>query len=197
MSTSTYASIDHSTATEKTLIAEALSGDNAAFSELVSRNQNRLYAAMLRVAHSADMAEEIVQDTFVQAYLKLHTFRQTAAFSSWLYRIAFNKFLSMKRTRNTASLDGMAENNDLHIVDPCDSAERACERFETRQQVTDALARLDNKSRSILVLREMNGLSYQEIGDVLRLKPGTVRSQLSRARSKLVRELSPAGEARN
>ncbi len=172
-------------ATENQLILATLRGENEAYGELVSRNHTRLYATMLRLAQSADMAEEIVQDTFVQAYMNLSKFGQRAAFSTWLFRIGFNKYMSLRRSRLvTTSLEG------VQLLDTHESAEAKCVRGEIRQSVVKALERLDSKSRKILVLREMNGLSYVEIGEVLGLKPGTVRSQLSRARGKLHRELT-------
>ncbi len=185
-----------STTNESTLIAFVLNGDHGAFSELVSRNQERLYSAMLRIAKSADLAEEIVQETFVQAYLKLNTFGQRAAFSTWLFRIAINTHRTLCRKRRfTASIDSMSEQGTWQPIDPNDSPESECIRAETKQEVMNALAKLNSKSREILVLRELDGLTYEEIGTALHLKSGTVRSQLSRARCKLLKELEAQSES--
>lgn len=186
---------DFVTASESTLIAHALWGNNDAFTQLVNRNRDRLYSHMLRITRSHDLAEEIVQYAFVQAFLKLHTFRQQAAFSTWLFQIAYFQSISLNRKKVvTTSLNVLTENSHWQPIDPGGSAETMCLRSEERQKVTDALARLDAKSRDILVLRELQGLTYEEIGTQLELRPGTVRSQLSRARAKLLQELSPPAE---
>lgn len=174
---------------DRSLIDRTLRGEHSAFEELVLRYQDRLFINMLRLCRSRDVAEEIVQDAFVQAYVKLDTFRHQAAFFSWLFRIAFNKFLCMKRKKRiTLSLEDLT---DMHSqpVDPTDSAEQRISRNEDRARVAHALQRLEPNSRSILQLREMDGMSYEEISQELNIKMGTVRSRLSRARSKLHHEL--------
>ncbi len=186
-----YVPVDLSAATDSALIESTLSGDHAAYAQLVSRYQDRLYASMLSIVQSAELAEEIVQAAFVQAYLKLASFRRQSAFSTWLFRIAYNKFLSMKRAaRATTSLGRLEDGRQNASVDPSDSPEELCMRAEEVQTLRAALARLDSQSRTILVLREFNDLSYEEIGDVLKIKLGTVRSKLSRARCKLLHELN-------
>lgn len=181
---------DYSACPESTLVAQARAGEHDAFTELMNRNRARLYTIMLRASHSSDLAEEIVQDTFVQAFIKLHTFRSQSAFSTWIYRIAFNKHSTLKRRhRATRSLEGLCEGGGQDPVDPHISAENLCLRAEAKLQVTRALARLDAQTRRILILREMQGLSYDEISQVMRIKLGTVRSRLSRARARLAQEL--------
>ncbi len=181
---------DLSLAMDSVLIDLTLKGNHDAYAQLVSRYQDRLFASMLRIAQSAELAEEIVHLAFVQAYLKLDTFRRHSAFSTWLFRIAFNKMLSMKRaTRATTSPPRFEDGRERESVDPGDSPERECIRAEERQSLHDALARLDTNSRTILVLRELNEMSYEEISEVLKIKLGTVRSKLSRARCKLLHEL--------
>ena len=187
---------DYSTASDSMLVDFSLAGDHQAFERLVIRHRERLYHAMLRVAKSAELAEELVQDSFVQAYVKLSTFKRKAAFSSWLFRIAFNKYLGMQRSRVLpTSLDTLEEGSHYQPIDHRDSPEQLAVRFEDRQRVIRALDRLQPKVRRILELREMQGLTYDEIGQVLKLKPGTVRSQLSRARGRLHQELSGANTA--
>lgn len=183
--------VDLSAATDSALIDSTLGGDHAAFAQLVSRYQDRLYASMLSIVQSAELAEEIVQAAFVQAYLKLASFRRQSAFATWIFRIAYNKFLSMKRAaRSTTSLDRLQDGRNNESVDPSDSPEEQCMRAEEVQTLRAALARLDTQSRTILVLREFNDLSYEEISEVLKIKLGTVRSKLSRARCKLHHELN-------
>lgn len=188
---SPYPCADLSVVSDSVLVDSTLRGNHAAYAQLVSRYQDRLHGSLMAVVQSADLAEELVHAAFVQAYLKLDTFRRQANFSTWLYRIAYNKFLSMKRAkRNTTSLRSWESSRQIEPIDPSDSPEQLCLRFEEISAVHDALARLDSRSRAILVLRELNELSYEEISEVLKMKLGTVRSQLSRARSKLHQELS-------
>lgn len=186
-----YAHSDRSAVPDSALIDSTLSGDHDAYAQLMSRYQDRLFAAMLRLSESAELAEEIVHSAFVQAYLKLDTFRRHAAFSTWLFRIAYNKLLSLKRAnRATSSLPHFDDGRKKELVDPGDSPERTCIRAEEVENLRAALAKLDPQSKAILVLRELKGLSYEEISDALNMKLGTVRSRLSRARCKLLHELS-------
>lgn len=181
---------DYKTADDDQLIELTLRGSHRAFESLFARHKKQLYHSMLRVTKSADLSEELVQDSFVQAFVKLGSFKREAAFSSWIFRIALNKYLGMQRTRRASqSLDALEDNSHFEPIDPQDSPEQSCARSEDRDRVRNALDRLNPEVRRILWLREMKGLTYDEIGEELRLKPGTVRSQLSRARWKLHREL--------
>lgn len=175
---------------DRGLIELTLDGRHEAFEALMGRHRGRLYANMLRLSRSSDIAEEIVQDAFAQAYFKLDSFRHQSAFFSWLFRIAFNKYLGLRRKRRpTLSLEELQQSHQSQPIDPADSAESEITRLEDRGRVTAALHRLDPETRAILLLREIRGLSYDQIGRELNLKMGTVRSRLSRARSKLYGEL--------
>lgn len=183
------------TLTERCLVRASLAGDHEAFSKLVVHHQDRLYRAMLRLTHSSDLSEDLVQDAFVQAYQKLDQFAERCRFYTWLFRIAFNRYLVLRRRRKPmASLEALQDKSSLHPIDASDSAEHACMRAETRGQVGQALERLDQQSRRILIMREMKGLSYEQIGETLEIKLGTVRSRLSRARAKLANELAQSSE---
>ncbi len=171
------------------LIHASIDGDQFAFGELVKRHQDRLFASMLQVTNNADTAEEVVQDTFVQAYIKLESFRHEAAFSTWLFRIAFNKFLRFKKLAKRHQHETLEPGQNEEPVDRYDLPDQMCIRSEACESVRTAMKRLDAMSRCILELREMKGLSYTEIGIALGIKLGTVRRQLSRARDKLQREM--------
>ncbi len=168
------------------LIERTLAGDRSAFSELVSRYQDRLYASMLGVTGSAEEAEDVVQDAFVRAFVKLASFQQTSPFFTWLYRIAFNTALSRHRRRRTrVSLDQVRETTGMEPVDNVDAPDEAMLRRERIAMVRQAMAQLTEEHRSILVLREMDEHSYETIAEILEISIGTVRSRLSRARYQL------------
>ena len=164
------------------LIHDTLTGNAAAFGELVCRYQDRLYNAVVHVVGSADEARDVVQDAFVQAFVKLETFQHKSAFYTWLYRIAFNVSISRRRRqRPVVSIDYTRQTSGHEPADMTAPAERL-ERQERAGQVQEALSRLSEEHRAILVLREIEGCSYEAISEVLQLPVGTVRSRLHRAR---------------
>ena len=172
------------------LVEAALQGDRDAFGDLVLRYQDRLFNTLLRIAGSREDAADAVQDAFVQAYLKLDSFRGDSQFFTWLYRIAMNVALSRRRRRRPErSLDAAKTGAG---EEPMDAAAAPHDRMlaeERAQQVHSALADLGHQHRKILVLREMEGCSYEVIADILELPVGTVRSRLFRARLQLKEKL--------
>ncbi len=169
------------------LIDRALAGDSAAFGQLVVKYQDRLYNTLVHVAGSTDTAYDLAQDAFVQAYLKLDTFKRTSGFYTWLYRIAFNLAIShRRREKPTVSVDHVREATGHEPVDGADGPQACLEQQERAGQLHAALARLSEEHRSILVLREMDDCSYEQIAEILDLPIGTIRS---RARLQLRAEL--------
>jgi len=174
------------------LIAATLAGDSAAFGQLVGLYQDRLYNSLLRMLGSAEDAGDIVQDAFVQAYVKLDTFRGSSAFYTWLYRIALNLAMShARRGRKTTSLDSLKSLVGSEPVDDQPAPEANMEQSEQVEMVHAALAELSADYRTILVLREIDGCRYDEIAEILQMPVGTVRSRLFRARLALRDELTP------
>jgi RNA polymerase sigma-70 factor (ECF subfamily) len=175
-----------SVADDSDLITAALRGDRSAFEGLVRRYQDRLFAAMVQVTSSPEEAEDVVQDAFVRAFLKLNTFQNNSQFFTWLYRIAFNSALSrMRRRRGTTSLDQAREDIGDEPVDSLGGPDSRMLRDERVRMVQMALDRLSDDHRSILVLREMEDHPYEQIAEILEISIGTVRSRLSRARAQL------------
>jgi RNA polymerase sigma-70 factor (ECF subfamily) len=175
---------------EAELIHLALEGQSSAFEVLVTRYQDRLYTAMISIVGNADEAEDVVQESFIQAYLKLDTFQQNSRFFTWIYRIAFNYALARRRrNRGVVSLDESKENTGNDPVSNGESPEDRLSRSEDAQLVHQALALVSEDHRSILVLREMEDMSYEEMSDVLGISIGTVRSRLNRARAALKLQL--------
>jgi RNA polymerase sigma-70 factor, ECF subfamily len=174
------------------LIAATLAGDTEAFGKLVSAYQDRLYNSLLRVLGSAEDARDVVQDAFVQAFLKLDSFRGSSAFYTWLYRIAFNLAMShARRERKMVSLDRVKTDCGDEPADGRPTPEAEVRRTEDVDMVHTALDKLSPEFRQILVLRELEGCRYEQIAEILELPVGTVRSRLFRARLQLRDELAP------
>jgi RNA polymerase sigma-70 factor (ECF subfamily) len=177
------------------LIDESLAGRTAAFGDLVTKYQDRLYNSVVHVVGSAEEAHDVVQDAFVQAFLNLEKFKRTSAFYTWLYRIAFNVAVSRRRRqRPTVSIE---QNRDATGAEPADCGPPPDDRLDQQERadtVRGALARLPEQYRTVLVLREMDGFCYETIAELLDLPVGTVRSRLHRARmqmKELLQELLP------
>jgi RNA polymerase sigma-70 factor (ECF subfamily) len=172
------------------LIDEALAGQTVAFSHLVRKYQDRLYNTMVHVLGSNEDAHDVVQDAFVQAFMKLDTFQRTSTFYTWLFRIAHNTALSFHRRRRTA--DSVDRIRELGGGEPVDDGPGPGDRLEQQERVSQvqaALATLTEEHRTILVLREMDNFEYDMIAEMLELPVGTVRSRLHRARVQLREEL--------
>lgn len=168
------------------LIDETLAGQTQAFGQLVTKYQDRLYNAMAHVLGSVDDAQDVAQEAFVQAFIKLDTFKRTSAFYTWLYRIAFNRAISLRRRqRPTTSIE---QSREVSGEEPTGKENSPVERMEQQDrvaQVQTALGTLSEEHRSVLVLREMEGFHYEEISEILDLPVGTVRSRLHRARMQM------------
>lgn len=172
------------------LIAETLRGNSAAFGDLVGRYQDRLYTTLVHVVGSEEDARDVAQDAFVQAFVKLETFRRDSAFYTWLYRIAFNlAWTRQRRRRPTISIDAARDaSGNEPSADGAAPADRM-EQQERVRQVQTALAALTEEHRAVLVLREMEGHDYETVAAMLELPIGTVRSRLHRARMQLREQL--------
>jgi RNA polymerase sigma-70 factor (ECF subfamily) len=172
------------------IIQQTLAGDTAAFGELVQKYQDRLFNTMLHVVGHADDAMDIVQEAFVQAFVRLETFQQSSAFYTWLYRIAFNAAVSQRRRkRPVLSIDQAQQTSGHEPADDQDGPDVRVELEERGQQVQAAIASLSEEHRAIVVLREVDGCCYETISDILDLPIGTVRSRLHRARLQLREQL--------
>jgi RNA polymerase sigma-70 factor (ECF subfamily) len=182
---------------DRRLIAACLGGKRDAFGELVSRYQGRLYNAAIRLVDNAEDAADVVQDAFLNAFTSLSSFKGDSEFFTWLYRIAFNTAISLKRKkRPTVSLEATRAGGDG--IDPDDPSEytrpgAALERSEDERQLHAAMARLSYEHREALVLKDIEGLKYEEMAEILGVPVGTVRSRLHRARTEL-RDLLEAND---
>jgi RNA polymerase sigma-70 factor (ECF subfamily) len=172
------------------LIEETLAGQTAAFGQLVQKYQDRLFNTLAHVIGSPDDALDVVQDAFVQAFVKLDSFHGRSAFYTWLYRIAFNVAATQRRRRRPVmSVDHAREEGGEEPIDSDNGPLENLEREERCRQVREALNILSDDHRQVLVLREIDGCCYETIAEILDLPVGTVRSRLHRARLQLRDEL--------
>jgi RNA polymerase sigma-70 factor (ECF subfamily) len=175
--------------TDQELIALCLKGQTDAFGELVTRYQERLYNTLLSVLGSAEDARDVAQDAFVNAFQKLHSFRGRSAFYSWLFRIAMNSAVNRQRRLRhaTVSIEAARERSGIEPADLHPEAHPGFSLESTERQalVRSALAGLHEEFRTVLVLKEMEGLKYNEIAEIVGCPIGTVRSRIHRARLEL------------
>ena len=176
---------------ELAVIQKVKDGDVNAFEELMAAYEKNVYNLALRMVKSPEDAADMSQEAFIKAYNNLDNFRAESKFSVWLYRIVSNvclDFLRRQSRRGTVSLSMEDDDGDdvqLDIADESQSPERLLERQLTKDAVRRGLETLPPDARQILLLREIQGLSYEEISDVLGIEVGTVKSRIFRARKKL------------
>ena len=175
--------------TEPELVTRAKGGDDVAFAQLMQDNEKRIYNLTLRMTGNPEDAMDLAQEAFLNAWRGLKFFKGDSSFSTWVYRLASNACIDHLRKQKrrqalstTVSLDEDGEDRQADIPDERFQPETELERQELRRSVERGLGLLSDEHRQVLVMREVNGLSYQEIGDVLGLETGTVKSRIARAR---------------
>lgn len=168
------------------LVAACRAGDNEAFGELVRRYQDRLYPTALRLTGSNEDALDLLQEAFLRAYRKLGRFRGDSSFYTWLYRLTVNLALSARRRRPLhGQTYGSSVNLDLTADPTLGDPALPLERAERERQVQQALNDLAPDHRAVLVMKDLDGMRYEEIAETLGVPIGTIRSRLHRARSEL------------
>ena len=182
-------------ADDAALIEQVRRGERAAFDQLVLRHQQMVFAVTLRMLGDRHEAEEVAQDVFVRAFQSLGGFRGDAKLSTWLISITMNlcrnrrRWWARRRRIITASLDDRLEIEDGTVEreaeDPSPTPAHVASARERERYLMEALRLLDEVSRSVVILRDLEGYSYEEIAQALRCQVGTVKSRLNRARLKL------------
>ena len=176
---------------ELTIVRRVQHGDVNAFELLVAAYEKNVFNVALQMLGNREDAQDMAQEAFLKAYNSLSSFRGDSKFSSWLYRIVSNVCLDFKRRqgrRPSSSLtveDDEGETLELDIADESQSPEALLERKLTREAVRRGLQELPDEQRQILLLREIQGMSYEEISEAMGLEEGTVKSRIFRARKKL------------
>ena len=181
--------------TEKELVCAAARGDEAAFAELVQMYQNKAFHLALRMCGNEEDASDVAQDAFLAAWKGLPSFRGEAGFSTWLYRLVSNAAIDhLRRTkhqRGNVSLDD--EELNLDAPDTAPGPQESAEGAELQQVLREGLNALGDDHRLVLVMREVQGLTYEEIAHSLSIDLGTVKSRISRARTALRKILLKSG----
>jgi RNA polymerase sigma-70 factor (ECF subfamily) len=180
------------------LVRRAQDGDRDAFTQLVDAYKGKIYNYVLRMLGDPDTAEDVAQEAFIKAYSSLVDFRGASSFQTWLYRIAGNLAIDTMRRRKyrqgTYSLDQPLETGDgeveRDIEDERAGPERELQSAELRERVDEAILKLSPKLRTVILLYELQGLSYEDIARIVGAPLGTVKSRLFNAREQLKRMLA-------
>lgn len=183
---------------DQLLVDRVRTGDKRAFDLLVAKYQRRLMRLLSRIVHDPAEAEDVVQETFIKAYRALRHFRGDSAFYTWLYRIGINtakNFLATQGRRTPTSTEADAEQaegfNDGEQLRDINTPESMLASKQIAQTVNTAMDALPVDLRTAIALREIEGLSYEEISDIMACPIGTVRSRIFRAREVIAEKLKP------
>lgn len=177
--------------TDRELVERAKKGDQAAFEQLVLDNQNRVYSLALRMVNDREEAEDLAQEAFVKAWQGLASFQGESSFATWVYRLTANlciDWLRRQKRREGVEPAVSLDDADLGRAEPADrdgDPHLVLEKSERGRALARGLAELPDWQRQVLVLRELSGLSYQEIADALDIDLGTVKSRIARGRLSL------------
>jgi RNA polymerase sigma-70 factor, ECF subfamily len=166
-------------------------GDTESFEILVRRHQNTTFNLIYRFLGDYDEATDTAQEVFLSVYKSIQQFRGDATFSTWLYRIAFNHASTRRKSLNSKLQRQVALEDDAVLVDCGDNPETSVERKEIQQRVQQALNSLDGDDTQIILLRDLQDVSYEDIAQTLDVPIGTVKSRLHRARQALRTSLAP------
>ena len=177
--------------TEKDLIRRVKNGDQDAFGQLVLTHQNKVYTLCVHMVTNREEAEDLAQEAFLKAWRNLDSFQEESSFATWMHRLTTNVCLDHLRKQarrqnisTAVSLDD-EESGWTEPVDHTQDPQRRLEQREQRELLAKALNELPEHYRRLIIMREVSGLSYQEIADALDADLGTVKSGISRARERL------------
>ena len=174
---------------DKHIVAQARRGELSAFEELVTRYEKRVYAIALRSSGSPEDAADITQEVFLRAWRSMKDFRGDSGFATWLFRITMNQCVDYARHKRSED----DEERELPLPDTAPSPEEHLENSELGRELAAALDEVSDEHRRIVLLRDVSGMSYTEIAEILEVSEGTVKSRLSRARIALRKILLKRG----
>lgn len=181
---------------EKHILTRARRGDTAAFEELVRLYEKRVYAVALRSSGNPEDAADIVQEVFLRAWRSIESFRGDSGFSTWLFRITMNLCVDHARHKHAQPQTQPIVTDDeteRPLPDPAPTPEEHLDNRELGRELAAALEEISEEHRRIVLLRDVSGMSYTEIAEVLEISEGTVKSRLSRARIALRKVLLSRG----
>ncbi len=175
--------------TDEELIAQFQAGNENAYLEIVERFKNRLFAFVYRFVGDSDLAEDLVQDTLIKVYTHRHAYREIARFSTWIYTIAGNLArteLRKRKRRATFSMSTLGIGEREYELPSEDYAPtKSLESWQTEKHIRIALGKLPLHFRTVIILRDVQELSYEEISKIMKIPLGTVKSRVNRARLRL------------
>ena len=181
---------------ERELIQKAGSGDAYAFEQLMTAHEGKMYAVALRMCGNREDAQDCLQEAMLRVYRAMAGFKGQSSFSTWVYRITMNSCLDelrRRKARTSVSLDAMLESG-FSPSDDGDTPEQSSLRAEQRRALERAIAELPEDMRAAIVLRDIQGCSYDEIAEALDANVGTIKSRISRGRERLRGVLSEQPE---
>ena len=176
------------------LVKRAKSGDYQAFDLLVLKYQSRLISTAFKFAKDLQIAEDIVQDSFIKAFKALESFREDSSFYTWIYRITINtsKNFLVSKKRKSELLNSDLSEEASYEIEPVEiySPEDLLQATQLKKVITETIDQLGEDTRTALTLRELDGLSYEQIADVVNCPVGTVRSRIFRGREVIDKAIS-------
>lgn len=179
------------TVDEIMIIKNAAKGDHAAFEQIVNLYEKKVYNIAFKYCNNVEDAMDISQEVFLRVYRFLPKFNGDSQFSTWIYRITMNvchDVVGKKTGITEVSLEGKDEDDDDYRIDVPDetfSPEKLLEKKELQETIRNGIASLDEAYRDAIIMRDVNGLAYEEIAEILQIGVGTVKSRISRGREKL------------
>lgn len=165
-------------------------GQTDAFEILIRRHEKSIFNLVYRMLGDYDEAAEVSQEAFLSAYRAIGTFRGESNFSTWLYRIALNHATTRRKSLNTRQQRNVSLENTEPVSDPHPGPAETMEKKEIRERVQQALNNLEPDDATVILLRDLQDVSYEEVARVLEIPIGTVKSRLHRARQALKAELA-------
>lgn len=181
---------------EKQLIERAIRGDAHAFNELMSAQERRMFAVAMRMFGNREDAEDCLQDAMIRIYRAISGFKFQSSFSTWVYRVTMNTCLDelrRRKNRPNTSLDGLLDAGWMP-ADGQDTPEQHAIRSEVRGSLYGFIGELPEDMRAAVVLRDIQGLAYEDIATALDTNVGTVKSRISRGREKLRQKIMAKSE---
>ena len=183
-------------ADEISIIKQVLGGDADAFEHIVKKYEKKVYNLALRYLKNRDDALDLSQEVFIQVYKNLAQFRGDSRFSTWIYRVTYNKCVDMLRKTQKLRRNVVMSTDDENFFETRDRRASIEEDYEGRETLVTVMKIIDtlpSEQRDVVILRYIKDLSYSQIADVLEIAEGTVKSRLNRARLKIKEQLKESG----
>ena len=189
---------DREKAHERELVIKAKSGSDKAFEEIIKLYEQKICSTIFYMVKNKDIVEDIAQEVFIKVYRNIDKFNEQSSLYTWIYRITMNACVDeIKKEKKITYLSNYVETeegeHEVEFEDPSQNVDEIISAKLDREELVKAIKRLPDDQRAIIVLRDIRGFTYWEIADMLKIKLGTVKSKISRARVSLKDELERAG----